>query len=91
MIPDPLPFLTAAASLAGVVALIWLAQRAVRAAGLANARASGKRRLILQEVLALDTRRRLHVVRWDGRDVLLMTGGGTDCVVGWLPAPGGEP
>jgi flagellar protein FliO/FliZ len=36
-------------------------------------------------VLALDSGRRLHLVRCEGRDVLLLTGGPQDVVVGWLP------
>ena len=39
----------------------------------------------LAAVLALDGRRRLHRVACNGREVLLLTGGGTDVVVGWLP------
>ncbi|MBX6373456.1 MAG: flagellar biosynthetic protein FliO, partial [Acetobacteraceae bacterium] len=44
------------------------------------------RRLALVEVLALDPRRRLVLVRCDGREALLLTGGGgQDALLGWLP------
>jgi len=38
----------------------------------------------LQDAIALDSRRRLLVVRCGARDVVLLTGGGQDVVVGWL-------
>jgi flagellar protein FliO/FliZ len=80
---------TAAASLAGVVAALILALRGLRAASLA--RGAG-RRLAVEEAVALDTRRRLVLVRCDGRAVLLLTGGAQDLVLGWLPdATGAEP
>jgi flagellar protein FliO/FliZ len=40
-----------------------------------------KRRLALVETLALDNRRRLVLVRRDGREHLLLVGGGADLVV----------
>lgn len=76
--------LTAAAALAGVLAALVLALRGLRAA--AMARGPG-RRLAVEEAVALDARRRLVLVRCDGRVLLLLTGGGADVVVGWLPAP----
>ncbi|GGC61653.1 hypothetical protein GCM10011504_44850 [Siccirubricoccus deserti] len=82
-------WLQAAAALAVVLLLIWLTGRAFRAGG--GAPRTG-RRLAVQEVLALDPRRRLLLLRCDGREVLLLTGGGQDTVVGWLPpAPGSAP
>jgi flagellar protein FliO/FliZ len=44
------------------------------------------RRMAVQEVLALDARRRLLLLRCDGREVLLLTGGNQDALIGWLPA-----
>jgi flagellar protein FliO/FliZ len=41
--------------------------------------------LAVDETIALDSRRRLHLVRCGGRQVLLLTGGGSDTVVGWVP------
>ncbi|MFM2151184.1 MAG: hypothetical protein RLZZ187_3490 [Pseudomonadota bacterium] len=74
--------LTAAAALAGVLAALVLALRGLRAASLA--RRAG-RRLVVEEALALDGRRRLVLVRCDGRALLLLTGGPQDVVLGWLP------
>jgi flagellar protein FliO/FliZ len=75
---------TALAALVVVLALIWLGARAARFTGLAP-RPAGTRMLALQDAIALDSRRRLVVVRCAGRDVVLLTGGGHDVVVGWLP------
>lgn len=78
--------LPAVAALLAVLGLVILAGRAARLTGLA--RPAPGRRLAVQDTLVLDRARRLHVVRCDGRDVLLMTGGAADVVVGWLPAEG---
>ena len=78
--------LTALAALAVVLGLVWLASRAARWGGLAP-RASGVRRLAVQDALVLDARRRLTLVRCDDRSVLLLTGGAQDVVVGWMPTP----
>ncbi len=79
--------LTAVAALVVVLALVWLGARAARFGGLAPRR-SGARILMVQDVIALDSRRRLHVVRCGARDVVLLTGGGQDVVVGWMPQQG---
>lgn len=91
MIPDiPTTWLTAALALLGVLAVLALLARGARLAGFAPAHGAGaRRRLALQEVLALDARRRLLLVRCDGREMLLLTGGGQDAVVGWVPREGG--
>lgn len=82
------PIFSALAALAAVVALVLLAARLARRAGLALPRPSGAlRRLSVQDTLALDRARRLHLVRCDGRDLLIVTGGQTDLVVGWIPGP----
>jgi len=73
---------TAAAALAGVLVALLLLLRGLRAAGLAR----GAGRLAIEESLALDTRRRLLLVRCDEREALLLTGGGQDQFLGWLPA-----
>lgn len=83
---DPTAWITAAAALAGVIALILLAGRLARRAGLAPRQGSG--RLRIEESIALDARRRLLLVRCDGRALLLLTGGAQDQVVGWLPEVG---
>lgn len=79
--------LSGIAALAAVLALIWLASRAARLTGLAPRAGAGSRLLAVQEVIALDARRRLHLVRCADQSVLLLTGGTQDLVVGWLPRP----
>ena len=83
---EPTSWITAAAALVGVVALILLAGRMARRAGLAP---QGGGRLRIEDSVAIDTRRRLVLVRCDGRGLLLLTGGAQDQVVGWLPEMGG--
>lgn len=81
-----LPALTALAALCAVLALVWIAAHAARVAGLGRLRQGG-RMLAVEEQVALDPRRRLVLVRCGERRVVLLTGGGSDVVVGWL---GGE-
>ena len=87
MLPDPAMLLTAVAALAVVLALIWLVARAARLVGFSPQTGSG-RRLRLVDSLALDPRRRLHLVACGKRQVLLLTGGGADLVVGWVACSG---
>lgn len=85
-----LPFsnvLVGLAALAAVLVLVLLSGRAARA--FLGRQPQAGRRLALRETLALDPRRRLLLVACDGREALLLTGGTTDLVVGWL-APGSE-
>jgi flagellar protein FliO/FliZ len=85
--------LTAAAALVVVLALVWAGARAARFAGLAP-RASGPRLLSIRDAISLDSRRRLLLVRCGGRDLMLLTGGTHDLLVGWLPdtaAPSSPP
>ena len=77
--------LTASVALAAVLGIIVLAGRGVRM--LRMARPAAGRRLVLIEALALDRVRRLHLIACDGRELMLLTGGGADQVVGWLPSP----
>ena len=74
--------ITGALALAGVLAVLVLSLRGIRAAGLAR---GGVRRLAIEEAVALDGRRRVVLLRCDGRDLLLLTGSGQDMVIGWLP------
>lgn len=76
-------WLQAAGALAVVIALLVLAARGWRWGGLGDRQG---RRLAVQDVLALDSRRRVLILRCDGRDVLLLTGGGQDVLLGWLAA-----
>ncbi|MFN6264985.1 MAG: hypothetical protein ACK45D_01920 [Alphaproteobacteria bacterium] len=75
--------LTAGLALLFVLGLILLLARLLRATGLAPQTAG--QRLKVQEVLALDARRRVIILRCDGREVLLLTGGPQDLCLGWLP------
>lgn len=78
--------LTGAAALVTVLALVLLAARILRASGIAGLRASA--RLSLHDSLMIDRTRSMRIVRCDGRDLLLLVGGGTDVVIGWLPGSG---
>jgi flagellar protein FliO/FliZ len=71
--------ITAAAALAGILLALVLVLRGVRAAGLSR----GNRRLLVEEAVALDGRRRVVLLRCDGRSLLLLTGGAQDVVIGW--------
>lgn len=84
MLSSPASLLTAVAALAAVLVLIWLASRAARLAGFAARTPGGSRLLVVRDTLALDARRRLHLVRCGDRQVLLLTGAGQDLVVGWV-------
>jgi hypothetical protein len=78
--------LTTAAALAGVVGVILLIGRALRHTPLGRPQSSA-RLLIVKDTINLDARRRLHLIQHGDRSVLLLTGGETDVVVGWLDAP----
>ena len=80
--------LSAAAALAIVLALILLAARAAQRLGLGHPSPPRKRvqgRLLAQGSLPLDRSRTIHVIRCDGRDFAVLTGGPTDLLIGWLP------
>ena len=85
MIMDTGTWMTAAGALVAVAGLVLLAGHLARRAGFAP---SGAGRLRMEAALALDARRRLVIVRCDGRALLLLTGGPQDQVVGWLPETG---
>jgi hypothetical protein len=78
----------AAAALAVVVLLVVLAGRGARLLPVVK-RAEGQAAVRLRGTLALDTRRRLHLVEADGRQALVLTGGGQDVLIPW-GTPGGE-
>jgi flagellar protein FliO/FliZ len=76
----------AIAALAAVLGLILLTARLLRRFGLTPAAApAGPRRLAVVETLPLDARRRLTLLRCDGRHLVLVTGGPQDVL---LPVPG---
>lgn len=78
--------LTSAAALAGIVGLILVLGRVLRHTSFVGRAPSG-RLLVVKDTVALDARRRLHLVQHGERSVLLLTGGETDLVVGWLDEP----
>ena len=86
MLPDLTALLTALAALAVVLALVWLAARGARLTGLSPRTGAGRMLRVVDSV-ALDPRRRLHLVACGEGRVLLLTGGGADLVVGWLSGP----
>ncbi len=82
----------AALLLRGLAALAAVLALAVLAGRLARARLPriNDGELKLRATLALDTRRRLHLVQTKQGCVLVLVGGATDCLVPW-PAPPGSP
>lgn len=82
--------LSASAALGAVLALVLLAAHVARRFGLARPalpRTHKQSRLTAQACLPLDRVRTVHIVRCDGRDVALLTGGPADLLLGWLPEP----
>ena len=83
--------LAAVAALAGVIALVLLTRRLLlvlptRLLPFALPPPRGGM-LALEQVLALDARRRLVLVRCGERRLLLLTGGPQDVSLGWLEPP----
>lgn len=68
------------AVLALIVVALWLLKR-LGMAGVAAGNGRGRRRLTVVEAVALDTRRRLVLVRRDGVEHLLLLGASGDLVV----------
>lgn len=78
--------LLAVGVLIGVIALIGAAAKLFQLGGWRAQPRSG-RTLILRESIALDPRRRIHLVQCGQRQVVLLTGGGQDLVIGWMQNP----
>ena len=74
---------SALVALATVVGLVLLVGRVARSVGLARARTG--QRLALRDSIAIDRTRSLRIVSCDGRDLLILIGGGSDVMLGWLP------
>ncbi len=72
--------------LTGVVLLILAATRLMQL-GLWRTQPRSNRTLVLRESIALDPRRRVHLVQCGQRQVILLTGGGQDVVIGWMQDP----
>jgi flagellar protein FliO/FliZ len=70
-----------------IFALAWIAKRLGFGGRRASAR--GKRRLVIQEVLSLDSKRRLVLLKRDGVEHLLLLGLNDDLVIetGITPPP----
>jgi len=79
----------AIAALAATIGAILLLAAIARRSGLAAASRPG-RRLSVIETVALDPRRRLVLARCDGAEALLLVGGESDQVVGWVTPPRNE-
>ncbi len=80
------PALLVLGSLIGVLALIGTATRLFQFS-LWRTQPRPGRTLILRESIALDPRRRIHLVQCGERQVILLTGGGQDVVIGWMQDP----
>jgi flagellar protein FliO/FliZ len=76
----------AAIALIGVLALIGLLARLLQFTGWRAAPRTG-RSLIVRETVALDPRRRLHLIECADRQVIVLTGGSQDLVIGWVKDP----
>jgi flagellar protein FliO/FliZ len=72
--------------LTGVLLLILTATRLLQFT-LWRTRPGPGRSLALRESIALDPRRRIHLVQCGARQVILLTGGGQDLVIGWMQDP----
>lgn len=83
MIFDRASVLLVAFVLMGILGLLWAGQALLRR--FAPRLQLGNDRLAVESAIMLDARRRLWLVRCNGRRVLLMTGGPADLVIGWLP------
>jgi hypothetical protein len=80
--------LNACLALAAVIALILAAARFLAVSGaFGGGRPAGQGALLLRATVALDTRRRLHLLQADGASVLVLTGGPADHLV-TLPRAG---
>jgi flagellar biogenesis protein FliO len=82
MLPGAVQTAATAAALGVVVLMIVVAGRAARLLP-ALRRADGNAAIRLRGTLALDARRRLHLVEVDGRHALVLTGGGQDVLLAW--------
>jgi flagellar protein FliO/FliZ len=73
-------------ALIGVLGLIGLGARLFQM-GVWRPQSRPGKTLILRESVALDPRRRVHLLQCGQRQVVLLTGGGQDLVIGWIPEP----
>ncbi len=78
---DGVHLVEAAAALGAVLLLILLLGRAARLLPATGQQGQGLIRL--HATLALDARRRLHLVEAGGRQALILTGGAQDLLIPW--------
>lgn len=84
MIPPTI--VSAAGVLIGIIALVVGAAKLYRFGGW-KTQSRSDRTLVLRESIALDPRRRVHLVQCGQRQVVLLTGGAQDLVIGWIQDP----
>ena len=77
--------LTTLAALAAVIVMILLVRYGSRLVGWMPSRTAAPGVLSIEASLALDPKRRLCLVDCSGHRVLLLTGGPSDVLLGWLP------
>jgi flagellar protein FliO/FliZ len=77
-------------ALIATLALIAGAAYAARRLGMLQPGGTGPKRLKISESLMIDPRRRLVIVRCDGREHLLLLGPAGDLVVSEVPAAGDQ-
>jgi len=76
---------SALVALASVLALILILSWVRRKLPLASLRSRAPEVLAIRETLAIDPRRRLHLIEVQGTQALLLTGGGRDILMPLLP------
>lgn len=79
---------SATAALGAVLGLVLLSAAAARRFGFARPgppRSRTHARLAIQASLPLDRLRTVHIIRCDGRDLAVLTGGSSDVALGWMP------
>jgi len=85
---QPHDVLTIVLALAAVVGMIVLTRYATRIVPRLARNDPAGAVLRLEASLALDQKRRVCLVNCEGRRVLLLTGGTSDVMLGWMPGPG---
>ena len=92
MLPLLSSIVPALGALGAVVALVLLAGRFARLTvitrGLPRLGAARAARMSVADTLTLDRTRRLHIIRVDEKEIVLLTGGAADLVIGRLPFTG---
>lgn len=74
-------FFSVILALSAVLVMILLSKNGWQFAAKLSGKQNNAGLLSVEATLALDAKRRLNVVCWEGRRILLLTGGSTDIVV----------